>query len=105
VRVEPEGDEILLTCRHQDGRKDRYGFCLGLVLFRLVVPPFQVGAVGQYLVQGASLPNCLLLEGPGSYPDFFWPKPAARGTQGIGPRQESPETIRFECARCKRATT
>jgi hypothetical protein len=53
------GCEILLTRCHQDGRKDWYRSGLGLVLFRLVVPPFHPGAVGTYLVRGAWLPSHL----------------------------------------------
>jgi hypothetical protein len=45
--------EILLARGHRDRRRDWYRLGPGLVLFRLVVPPIQPGAVGLYLVQGA----------------------------------------------------
>jgi hypothetical protein len=42
---------------------------LGLVLFRLVAPPLQLGVVGPYLVWSIWFPSRLLLEGTRSYPD------------------------------------
>jgi hypothetical protein len=44
------GGEIILARGHQDGRKDQYGLNSGLVLFRLMVTPFQSKMVGLYLV-------------------------------------------------------
>jgi hypothetical protein len=49
------------------------GLLLGLVLFRLVVPPFQPGVVGPYPVQSVWFPSHLPF--------------AARGTRGTRPRQ------------------
>jgi hypothetical protein len=57
--------ETLLVRGHRDGRKDRYGLGLGLVLFRLVVHSLQRGAVGSYLVWGERFSSHLLLEGIG----------------------------------------
>jgi hypothetical protein len=60
VRVEPGYEEDLWWLDRQqnpapqgyrDGTKDQYGSGLGLVLFRLVVPPLQSGVVGPYLAQ------------------------------------------------------
>jgi hypothetical protein len=39
----------------------------------LLVRPLQQGVVGPYLGRGAWLPSHLLLDGGGSYPDFFRP--------------------------------
>jgi hypothetical protein len=39
------------------------GLLLGLVLFRLVVPPLQPRVVGPYPVRGVWFPNRLPLEG------------------------------------------
>jgi hypothetical protein len=44
---------------------------VGLVLFRLLVPPLQSGVVGSYLVWGIWFSSRLLLQGTGPYPDFF----------------------------------
>jgi hypothetical protein len=52
----PTGGKILLTCGHQDGRKDRCGSGLGLVLFRLVVHPLQPGEVGPVSGMGCMAP-------------------------------------------------
>jgi hypothetical protein len=57
------GGEILPTQGYHDGREDWYGLFLGLVLFRLVVPPLQQGVVRPYQVQGAWFPSRLPLEG------------------------------------------
>jgi hypothetical protein len=44
------GGEILFVCVHRAEREDRYGLFLGLVLFRLVIPPLQQGVVESYQV-------------------------------------------------------
>jgi hypothetical protein len=46
------GGEILSIRVHRDEREDRYGLFLVLVLFRLVVPPLQLGVVESYQVWG-----------------------------------------------------
>jgi hypothetical protein len=43
---------------------------LGLVYFRLVVPPLQPRVVGPYLVRGVWFPSRLLLEGTGRIQNF-----------------------------------
>jgi hypothetical protein len=45
------GGEILFVHSYRDGREDRYGSGMGLVLFRLVIPPLQLGGVGPYLAR------------------------------------------------------
>jgi hypothetical protein len=44
------GGKILPTHGHLDREKDWFELLLGLVLFRLVVPPLQPGVVGTYPV-------------------------------------------------------
>jgi hypothetical protein len=51
------GGEILLAHGHRDGRKDRCGLSSGPVLFSLVVPPLQPGAMRLYPVQAALFPS------------------------------------------------
>jgi hypothetical protein len=57
--------KILPIRGHCDGRDDRYGSFLSLVLFRLTVPPLQSGVLGPYLVWCAWFLNRLPLEGTG----------------------------------------
>jgi hypothetical protein len=44
---------------------DRCGLLLGLVLFRLVVPPLQSGVVGLYPIRCTCFPSHVSLEGTG----------------------------------------
>jgi hypothetical protein len=59
------GGEILSVRAYRDGWEDRYRSFLGLVLFRLVVPPLKPEVMGPYLVWGGWFPSRLLLEGTG----------------------------------------
>jgi hypothetical protein len=63
--------------------KDWCGLFSGLVLFRLVVNPLQVGVVGPYLVWSTWFPSHLPLEGIGPYLDFVGrnQRPAVPGVQ------------------------
>jgi hypothetical protein len=65
------GGKILHAHDHRDGRKGQCGLLLGLVLFRLVVPPFQLRVVGPYLVRGVWFPSHLALKGTRPYSKFF----------------------------------
>jgi hypothetical protein len=56
---------------------------MGLVHFKLVVPPLQAGVVGPYLAWGAWFLSHLPLEETGSYPDLLgrnW-RPTVPGVQ------------------------
>jgi hypothetical protein len=57
------GGEILYAHVYCNEGKQRRGLLPGLVLFRLVAPPLQVGVVGPYPVWGVWFPSRLLLEG------------------------------------------
>jgi hypothetical protein len=59
------GGEIPPAHGYHYEREGQYGIFLGLVLFWMVAPPLQPGAVGSYLVWGAWFPSHLLLEGTG----------------------------------------
>jgi hypothetical protein len=61
----PIGDEMLPVGGYRDGKEDLYGLLSGLVLFRLVAPPLNPGAVGPYPIRGAWFPSHLPLEGTG----------------------------------------
>jgi hypothetical protein len=78
------GDEILPASGYCDGGKDWCRLLLGLVLFRLVVPPLQLGVIGPYLVQGTWFPSHLPLEGTKSYSNCLGRnrRPAVPGVQG-----------------------
>jgi hypothetical protein len=57
------GGEILPARIYHDRGMYWCGLLMGLVPFRLVVPPFHPGVVGLYPVWGAWFHNCLPLEG------------------------------------------
>jgi hypothetical protein len=57
------GGEILPAHVYCNEEKRRFGLLSGLVLFRLVAPPLQIGVVGPYPVWGMWFLNRLLLEG------------------------------------------
>jgi hypothetical protein len=59
------GGEILPVRNHRDGRKDRCGLLSGLVLFRLVFPPLQLGVVGSYPIEMFSSPTIWCWREPG----------------------------------------
>jgi hypothetical protein len=62
---------------YRDRRTDRCRLFLGLVPFKLVVPPLQPGVLEPYLVWGTWFPSRLLLEEIGLCLDFLghnrWP--------------------------------
>jgi hypothetical protein len=62
-RNEQTGGEILPTHIYRTEGKRRWGLLLGLVIFRLVTPPLQLGVMGPYPVRGVWFPSPLLLEG------------------------------------------
>jgi hypothetical protein len=64
------GGEILPAHIYHNEEKRRCGLLLGLVLFRLVVPPLQPRVVGSYSVRGVWFPNHLPLEGTGCIQKF-----------------------------------
>jgi hypothetical protein len=57
------GGEILSTHVYHSGVKRMHGLLLGLILFRLVIPPLQSGVVGLCPVRDVWFPNHLPLEG------------------------------------------
>jgi hypothetical protein len=57
------GGEILHVHDYRNEGKQLCGLLSGVVLFRLVAPPLQVGVVGSYLVRDAWFPSYLLLVG------------------------------------------
>jgi hypothetical protein len=57
------GDKIPPVRDYCDGREDRYGSFLSLVLFRFAAPLLQPGVVGPYLAWGTLFPSHLPLEG------------------------------------------
>jgi hypothetical protein len=79
------GSEILPTRGYPDGREYWCGLVLGLVLFRLVVPPLQHGVAGPYLVWGTWFPTYLPLEGTGVHPYFLGhnQRPVVPGVQDL----------------------
>jgi hypothetical protein len=46
------GEKDIAETRYQDGERDWCELLLDLVLFSLMVPPFQLEVVGPYLVRG-----------------------------------------------------
>jgi hypothetical protein len=59
------GGKILSARGCRDGKVNRYRSFLSLVLFKLEVPPPQLGVVGPYLVRGTWFRSHLPLEGTG----------------------------------------
>jgi hypothetical protein len=57
------GGKILSVHGFQDGGKCWFGLLPGLVHFRLLVPPLQIGVGGEYPVWGAWFLSRLPLEG------------------------------------------
>jgi hypothetical protein len=75
------GGKILPAHDYRDNGMYWHGILLGLVLFRLVVPPLQAGIVGPYPIRGAWFPSHLPLEGI-SRIQIFGSYLATRGTRG-----------------------
>jgi hypothetical protein len=57
------GGKIPTVHGYCDGREDRYGLFLGLILLRLVAPPLQPGLLRPYPVRSTWFPRHLSLEG------------------------------------------
>jgi hypothetical protein len=64
------GDEILPPHDYRNEGKRWCGLLSGLVLFRLVAPPVQLGVVRLYPVRGVWFPNRLPLEATGRIHNF-----------------------------------
>jgi hypothetical protein len=62
--------KILPAHVYRNEEKRRCGLLPGLVIFKLVAPPLQLGVLGPYLVQGIWFPGPMLLEGTGHIQNF-----------------------------------